>query len=156
MEYKELTGRAVLNWNLRNRLGGDESNFYASFSRGYKAGGLNPPCSAAPGIFCTNPTFEPEFINAFEMGLKNVFGEGKFLLNATAFYYDYKGYQVSKIVNRNSTNENIDAKIMGLEFESVWQPIDGLRFNANIGLLDSEITAVSRSMCSTARKAIRP
>jgi outer membrane receptor protein involved in Fe transport len=39
-------------------------------------------------------------------------------LNATGFHYNYKGYQVSKIINRTSINENIDAKVWGAEFES--------------------------------------
>jgi outer membrane receptor protein involved in Fe transport len=65
--------------------------------------------------------------------------DGSLVFNATAFYYDYKGYQVSKIVNRTSVNENIDAKIKGLEIESIWEPINNLRFNANLGLLDTEI-----------------
>ncbi len=94
-------------------------------------------------MICGPPTFQPEFVNAYEIGLKNAFDEGRLILNLTGFYYDYEGYQVSKIVNRASTNENIDAKIMGLEFESVWQPIDGLRLNANIGLIDTEITGGS-------------
>ena len=35
-------------------------------------------------------------------------------LNLSIFKYDYEGYQVSKIVNRASTNENIDAEVKGL------------------------------------------
>lgn len=60
-------------------------------------------------------------------------------MNLTGFYYDYKGYQVSKIINRTSINENIDARVMGAEFESIWQPLEGLRFNAAIGWLDTKI-----------------
>lgn len=54
--------------------------------------------------------------------------------------YDYTGYQVSKIVNRTSINENIDAKVKGIELESIWNPIQPLRFNASVGWLESEIT----------------
>jgi outer membrane receptor protein involved in Fe transport len=60
-------------------------------------------------------------------------------VNLTGFNYDYKGYQVSKIVNRTSINENIDAKIWGLEFESLWEPVDNLRLNANVGYLNTKI-----------------
>jgi outer membrane receptor protein involved in Fe transport len=62
------------------------------------------------------------------------------VLNFTAFKYDYIGYQVSKIVNRTSVNENIDAEIKGLELETVWSPLDGLRLNMHVGYLDTEIT----------------
>ncbi len=71
--------------------------------------------------------------------MKNTLLNGTMQLNLTGFYYDYKGYQISKIVNRASTNENIDAKVMGAEFESIWQTVEGLRLNAAIGYLDTEI-----------------
>lgn len=92
-------------------------------------------------MICGPPTFDPEFINAYEIGTKNTVLNGTMTLNLTGFYYDYQGYQVSKIVNRASTNENIDAKIKGVELESVWQPLEGLRLNAQIGWLDTEISS---------------
>jgi outer membrane receptor protein involved in Fe transport len=54
--------------------------------------------------------------------------------------YDYTGYQVSKIVHRTSINENLDAEVKGIELESIWNPIQPLRFNASIGWLATEIT----------------
>jgi outer membrane receptor protein involved in Fe transport len=36
-------------------------------------------------------------------------------LNLTGFYYDYKNYQISEIINRASTNDNIDAEVYGAE-----------------------------------------
>jgi outer membrane receptor protein involved in Fe transport len=61
------------------------------------------------------------------------------MLNATGFYYDYKGYQISKIVNRTSVNENVNASVYGLELESVWSPVHNLRLNANLGYLHTKI-----------------
>jgi len=139
VRFKEMTGRAGFDWRPDWSFT-DSTLIYGFYSRGYKAGGLNSPCSDAPGVVCGPPAFEPEFINAYELGTKNTFNGGALQLNLSLFMYDYNGYQVSKIVNRASTNENIDAEIRGAEFESVWQPIEGLRFNANIGYLDTEIT----------------
>jgi outer membrane receptor protein involved in Fe transport len=64
---------------------------------------------------------------------------GSLMLNATGFYYDYQGYQISKIVNRTSVNENVNATVYGLELESVWSPVHNLRLNANIGYLHTKI-----------------
>ncbi len=136
-EFKETTGRLNFDWKPDLSFT-DDSLIYFSYARGYKAGGVNPACS--PGLFsCPSPTFEPEFVDAYELGSKNTLMGGAMVLNVTGFMYDYIGYQVSKIVNRQSVNENIDAKIAGLELETVWSPMDGLRLNANIGYLKTEI-----------------
>ncbi|MDB5433249.1 MAG: TonB-dependent receptor, partial [Caulobacter sp.] len=139
VRFKETTGRFGFDW--KPELGfTNQTLVYAFISKGYKAGGLNSPCTVAPGVICGNPTFAPEFVNAFEIGTKNTLLDGTLVVNLTGFYYDYKGYQVSKIVNRASTNENIDAKIKGAEFESVWSPVHGLRLNTSVGYLDTEIS----------------
>src|SRR3546814_12086541 len=85
------------------------------------------------------PTFEPEYVNAFEIGAKNSFMNGALTLNATAFYYDYNGYQVSQIRDRTAVNENFDAKVWGAELEAVFAPTRTLRFNANVGYLKTRI-----------------
>src|SRR3546814_14962958 len=68
------------------------------------------------------PTFEPEYVNAFEIGAKNSFMNGALTLNATAFYYDYTDYQVSQIKDRTAVNENFDATVWGAELEAVFAP----------------------------------
>ncbi|HEX5377274.1 MAG TPA: TonB-dependent receptor, partial [Phenylobacterium sp.] len=137
VEYKETTGRFGFDWKPELSFT-DNTLVYAFYSRGYKAGGLNPACSPIVGT-CPKATFEPEFVNAFEVGTKNTLLDGSMVLNLTAFHYDYTGYQVSKIVNRTSVNENVDAKIYGAEFESIWSPIEHLRFNTSIGYLHTEL-----------------
>lgn len=135
VEFQEWTGRAGFDWTLHPSYG--DSMLYAFYSRGYKGGGFNPPGSV--GIAGITETFAPEFVNSYEVGLKNTLFDGRMLANVTGFYYDYEGYQVSRIVNRSSVNENIDARVQGVEFEAVWQPVDGLRFNGTLGWLDTEI-----------------
>jgi outer membrane receptor protein involved in Fe transport len=136
VEFKETTGRFGVDWKPHLDFT-DETLLYAFLARGYKAGGVNPPCS----FQCTqySSTFEPEFVDSIEVGTKNTLAGGSVLLNLTGFHYNYKGYQVSKIVNRTSVNENIDAKIWGLELESIWTPVRALRFNTAIGYLDTSI-----------------
>jgi outer membrane receptor protein involved in Fe transport len=142
VKFKEPTGRFGFDW--KPDLGfTDDTLVYAFYSRGYKSGGLNPPPSAGVGVVPTSPVFQPEFINSFEVGTKNTLADGTLQLNGAAFHYDYKGYQVSKIINRTSINENIDAKIWGAEFEGIWQPLHGLRFNAAVGYLETEIQETS-------------
>lgn len=141
-EFEEMTGRLGFDWKPDLEMT-DSTLVYAFYSRGYKAGGMNPPQSAASALSIVKSSFDPEFVNSFEVGMKNTMLDGSLIFNATVFNYDYIGYQVSKIVNRTSVNENIDAKIQGLEIESIWEPINNLRFNASLGLLKTEIGEAS-------------
>ncbi len=134
-DWQEVTGRLLFEWTPE--LGGtDDTLIYASYSRGYKGGGFNPP-SASGAIPLT---FDPEFINAFEIGMKNTMMDNTMTANFTAFRYDYEGFQVSKIVDRSSFNENIDAEIWGLEAEFLYQPNERWTTNLTASLLNTEIT----------------
>ncbi|HEV2561054.1 MAG TPA: TonB-dependent receptor [Rhizomicrobium sp.] len=142
-EWKEWTGRFVANWTPKLDLT-DATLLYASYARGYKGGGANPPGPAldltSPQSAVTHPaTFAPEFINAYEAGTKNTLLDGSMTLNGDVFYYDYKGYQISQIVDRTSINLNFDAKVKGAELEATWEPLPGLRFNFAGGLEDSSV-----------------
>ncbi|KRB49433.1 MAG: TonB-dependent receptor [Pseudomonadota bacterium] len=135
VQFQETTGRLNVDWSPDLSFT-DQTLVYASYSKGYKGGGFNPPGVVALGL---NPSYEPEFVNAYEVGTKNTLADGRLLLNLTGFYYKYQGYQIGRSVNRSVYNENIDAKIYGAELESIWEPIDNLRLNANIGYLKTEI-----------------
>ena len=84
-------------------------------------------------------TFEPEFLNAYQIGTKNTLLGGGLQFNATAFYYSYTDYQVSQIRDRTAVNENFDATAWGLEFEMMFTPSRDLQLIANLGYLDTEI-----------------
>ncbi len=131
VKFAEWTGRAVLNYEIT-----PDNMVYASYSRGYKSGGINPPLQP---IFAVSDTFSPEFVNAFEVGSKNVFG--KIQLNLTGFYYDYKDLQLSRIVARTSVNDNVSAKIYGLEAEVVINPTKELSLNFNASYLHTEVSS---------------
>jgi outer membrane receptor protein involved in Fe transport len=128
--FNKMTGRAVLDWKLS-----DDHLLYASYSRGYKSGGINPPLQP---IFVVPDSFSPETVDSFEVGSKNVFANGKFTINATAFYYKYKGLQLSRIVARTAVNDNIDADIYGVELESIIRPTRELAINFGASYLHTK------------------
>ena len=120
----------------------DDTLVYASYTRGYKPGGFNPPYD--PNLFPPIPlTFEGELIDAFEVGTKNSFIGGQLQLNATGFYYKYNGFQVSRIINRTSFNENTNATIYGLELETIIRPVRDFAVNASLSYLKTEIGSFS-------------
>ncbi len=132
VSFGEFTGRAVVDYKID-----DHHLLYASYSRGYKSGGINPPLSLAGLV---PESFTPEFVNAFEVGSKNVFADGKFTLNLTGFYYQYKGLQISRIVQRTSVNDNIDAIVYGAEAEVLIRPTRNFTVNIGASYLHTKVT----------------
>ena len=130
--FGRLTGRAVFDYKID-----DNKLLYASYSRGYKSGGINPPVAAS---FSVPGTFTPEKVDAFEIGSKNTFAHGALRLNLTGFYYKYKGLQLSRIVARTAVNDNVDANIYGVEAEAVIAPIPRFIVNMNASYLRTEIS----------------
>ncbi|MGQ9425573.1 TonB-dependent receptor [Gilvimarinus sp. F26214L] len=132
--FEEYTGRIVLDW-MPNVAFSDSTLVYGSFSRGYKAGGFNSPEAGRD----TFTPYDPEFVNAFELGTKNTFAGGRTQVNAALFFYDYQDYQISKLEQLSVRNENIDAEVWGLEFETIFNVMDNLALNANLGWLKTEV-----------------
>jgi iron complex outermembrane recepter protein len=79
--WTEPTARLVLD----HRLAGDQLA-YASLSRGYKSGGFN-------ALQATGAPFDPEFVDAFELGLKGTIGTAVGF-DVAAYAYEYKDLQV--------------------------------------------------------------
>src|SRR6185437_4593924 len=162
-QWNELTGRAVANWTPKLDFT-DQTLFYGSYSRGYKGGGANPPGAVllenGRGGEVANPihplTFEPEFINAYEIGTKNTLLDGGLTFNADVFYYDYKNYQISRIVDRTSINDNFDATVRGAELEAMWEPTPGLKFKFAGGYEDATLNKGDRSVDLMDRTAGNP
>ncbi len=134
--FKEWTGRLNAEWTPHLSFT-DKTLVYATYSRGYKPGGFNP--GITPGL-AIPVSFNSEFVDAIEVGTKNVLMNGSMILNITGFNYDYTGYQISAIVNRNSVNTNIDAKVSGAEVEAMWEPMKNVRINGTLGYLHTEIS----------------
>ncbi len=131
------TGRILLQWTPTLDWT-DSTMVYASFSRGYKSGGINPGFNPAV-ITDAKVNFGAEHVNAFEIGMKNRAFNGTLQANLTGFYYDYQGMQISRIIARSSFNDNTDATVYGLEAEFVIQPSDAFMINANFSYLHTSI-----------------
>ncbi|MFC0590434.1 TonB-dependent receptor [Novosphingobium aquiterrae] len=135
--FDAVTGRVVLDWKPELSFTQD-TLVYASYTRGNKPGGFNPPYD--PNLFPPIPlTFKGETIDAFEIGTKNSFLGGALQLNLTGFYYKYKDFQVSRIINRTSFNDNTNANIYGVELESIIRPERNFTINASLSYLKTKI-----------------
>jgi outer membrane receptor protein involved in Fe transport len=96
----QFTGTAILSWRPT-----DDLMVYASYSRGYKAGGFNLDRSAlkspvvsfasvggAQGL-AANLQFDPETVNSYEIGAK--YATGPFSVSLAAFRQDFENFQLN-------------------------------------------------------------
>lgn len=139
-KWDEPTGKFNVSWDAT-----DSIMTYVTLSRSYKSGGFNPIAAESPLLdpaLGGNPEyaeFDPEFINALELGAKSRLFSDSVQANVTYFYYDYEGLQIGKITNQTSINENNDATIQGFEGEFIWLPDDRWRLTANLAWLDTDM-----------------
>ncbi|CAN7148127.1 TonB-dependent receptor [Phenylobacterium sp. LjRoot219] len=82
LSYDEFTYRVALRQDIT-----DDINVYASVNRGFKAGSFS---LQAP----LNAPVDPQFIMAYEVGLKSEFFDRRLRLNLAAYHYDIDDYQV--------------------------------------------------------------
>lgn len=80
------TWRIALDHQFGNVLG------YISWNRGFKSGGFNP-------TVVTQPPYQPERLDDYEIGEKATLFGGRGHLNAAFFYYDYRNIQVNTFIN---------------------------------------------------------
>jgi iron complex outermembrane receptor protein len=113
-------------------------NAYATFSKGYKAGGYNLNA-------CDN-RFNPEKLNTYEGGVKTRLLDRTLTLNLSAFYYDYSDLQISQVIGlARFINNAAAATIKGAELEADWQPSDHWSINANATYLDARYESFSNT-----------
>jgi iron complex outermembrane receptor protein len=123
-EDKEWSGRIGLDWALT-----DDMMLYVSWNRGVRGGGYNAPIfPLSPPLDYNDATmsYDPEILDAFEMGFKSDYLDGLMRLNGAIYYYDYKDYQAFFITGIDTITFNTDAESVGGELELQASPVDGL------------------------------
>ncbi len=117
----------------------DELQAYAKYSRGWKAGGFNGEADSLAGFV---DGYDPEEVDAWELGFKSRLLDNRLQLNAAAFYNDETDLQLSVFTSGSSASTVIrnagEAVKKGLELEVLFQPTADLLLTANVGYLDSE------------------
>ena len=122
----------------------DDISTYATYSEGFKSGGFTqrvfPPL---PDI----PSFNPESVQTFEVGLKSLLFDGLVQANAAAFTTDYSDLQVNVQRGIAPTTENAAAaSIEGFELEVQATPLDGLLMNLGVGYTDAQYDELDASV----------
>lgn len=133
-DFTETTWRSTLSYKPN-----EETLVYGTFSNGYKSGGFNPRY-LAPTSDLLAISFDPEFVDNFELGYK-YFGSS-FRANFAAFRTDYDDIQISADSPTSSgatvTQNAAAATITGLEGEFTYIPNDLWLIEGGFGWLDAE------------------
>ena len=129
--YSALSPKLSLSYAV-NEL----SNIYASFTRGFRAGGINAS-SLPAGV---RQTFDPEFSNNYELGYKAFLLDKKLSVGASAFLIQWKDLQFYNLVAPFTyARENVgDAHSAGFELEITAIPAKGLQLDGSFGYNPTE------------------
>lgn len=152
LEIDEFTPMVNLAWDL-----GDDIMLYTSYSEGFKSGGFTqrvfPPVvagvTAPPGTPDIDliPTYDPEFVDAYELGVKSTLLDGRLRLNSALFYTEYEDLQVQVFNSVAPVTENIgSATIQGLEVEMQAALGDGWLLEATYAYLDAEYDEIESDL----------
>lgn len=130
-EFDVTTGEFAGRWFY------NESDMaYFKLATSYKPGRAQVVTSV--GAPSENRPIDPEFIDAYEIGLKKDLFDSTMILNMAAFYYDYTDLQVSQIVPGSVLVDNAGAAtIKGVDVELQWSPIAEFSLQASLGWLDA-------------------
>lgn len=131
--FDEITYRVAVDYDIS-----EDVLLYASYSTGYKSGGINQV--AIPAL--TNPVFAPETVDAYEFGLKSQFLDRRLQFNLSLYRneYDDLQFQVFSLFGPEAFNAS-GATVQGVEIEFVALPADWFQFDGSIGYTDATFDA---------------
>ena len=133
----EFAWRLALNYYLN-----EDVLLYGSYNRGVKNGGFNAPVfPLSPPLDYTDDviSYDPERLDAFEVGFKSTLMNGLMNINGAAYYYDYKDYQAFQIIGIDTITTNASAESYGAELEIQSSPTEGLDLIFGIAYNDVEV-----------------
>ncbi|WP_214229109.1 TonB-dependent receptor [Pedobacter sp. B4-66] len=145
---KDTTGKANFNAlspkvSLAYSFTADH-NLYATYSRGFRAGGLTQLVSD-PDI---KPlvAYKPEYSNNIEVGSKNTFFNQRLSINVAAFYVKLTDAQTPVLVLPDAITVTRNAGKLsskGIEVELSAKPVKGLSVDYNFGYTDAKYKSLS-------------
>jgi iron complex outermembrane recepter protein len=134
----------------------EDFNYYASFSKGYRAGNYNARVGTAQAL---RTPANPETNESIELGFKGEFLDGRLRTNVALFNADYTDIQRTATVPNSvpsiSTLTNAgQATIRGFEIDGSWLVLDQLRIDFAYGLTDAQYDELVGVVCPCGDKAV--
>jgi len=138
--------------NLRYQASQD-AMVYLSYTRGFKAGGFNGSDTTGKA---SNIPFAPEYVNAYELGLKTKWLDDTLLADVDVFRSDYSDLQVVVEEGYNTGNgvavvrNAAQSRSQGVEFEGEWLANAHFRLLTDVTYLDSHYISYANAAPSAA------
>jgi len=128
IKESEHIGRVNLTWKPA-----DGYMMYATWSEGYRPGGINRDPSF--------PDYVSDFLTNYEIGWKPAWLDNTLQFNGAVFLQEWDDFQVSFAGNNGITlvTNGPSAEVLGTEIQALWMPMDGLRLSTSIAYYDSEL-----------------
>ena len=123
-------GRVNLTWKLD-----DKKMVYATWSQGYRPGGINRKS--------TLPPYKSDFLTNYELGWKTTLLGDTLTFNGALFREDWKDFQFSYLGQNGLTeirNAN-QARINGVEMDVNWAATYNLQITGGMAWYDAKLTA---------------
>jgi outer membrane receptor protein involved in Fe transport len=138
----QLTGRAVVEFAWS-----DDLRSYASYTRGYKAFGINDDANLLRNIPGADFFFDSEIVDNYEVGLKGNIPAIRSTFSLVAFRTDYDNFQaLSSFID--STNalrfflqNAASLRSQGIEFDLTLRPFTGLTLTTAASYVDAQFTS---------------
>jgi len=137
LSEEKLTGTAKLAYRFN-----PEVLAYASYARGYKAGGFNldriattnQTVAGQPTAPVLDTSFAPETVDSYEIGFKNTLLDRTLLLNVTGFYQKYNDFQLNAFNGLVFSVASVPKVISkGIDADFLWfTPVHGLTLNGGV------------------------
>jgi outer membrane receptor protein involved in Fe transport len=112
----------------------DQRMVYATYSEGFRPGGINRRGSLPP--------YQADFLTNYEFGWKTTWAGNRLRFNGAVFLEDWKDFQFS-FLGENSLTQIANAgkaRIKGIEADLLWVATDKLTIATGLALLDAELT----------------
>jgi iron complex outermembrane receptor protein len=135
---------------------------YASYAKGFKAGGFNLDRTGCPNELPTtlggpcpvnangtvtaitadsNTFFKPEYSDSGEVGVKSTLFDHKLILNATLFWEKFSNFQYNTFTGLVFVVDSLPyVYSKGLDTDFVWRPVRDLTFQGGLTVADTRFS----------------
>jgi iron complex outermembrane receptor protein len=134
----QLTGRAIVEYDFTRNI-----QTYLSYTRGYKAFGINDDANLLRNIPGASFFFDSEKVDNYELGLKTYFPRQRLTANIVLFNTKYKDFQsLSSFTDTNNQlrfflQNAASLTSRGAEIDLIWKPSQRFFIQSSATLLDA-------------------